>query len=627
MILLSASKLGKAFVENVVFDGVSFHIEEHDKIGFVGVNGAGKTTLLCTLLDQKYADSGEIFVNKETKIGYMQQHADIVSDKTVWEEIMTVYEDMLSLERSLDEIARQIEHSNDLDTLIKKQSLLLERFERRGGYQYKSIAKASLLGLGFSESDLTKPFETLSGGQKTRVLLCKILLGESNLLLLDEPTNHLDIASVEWLEAFLRDYSGAFVIISHDRYFLDRVTNKTFELENRHLTVYNGNYTRYLALKEEALLSKERTYENTKREIDRIEGIIEQQRRWNRERNYKTIASKQKEIERLEKTLDAPEREPDKLRFHFHINTGGGNDVLICSSLAMAYGIKKVFSDIDVDIKKRERVFLLGENGCGKTTLFKLIAGTLSPIDGQIRFGANVTAGYYDQAQENLDYTKTVFDEVYDAYPKMTVTEIRNALAAFLFTGDDVFKTIDTLSGGERAKVSLLKLMLSGANLLLLDEPTNHLDISSREALEDALLHYEGTLFVISHDRYFINKLAKRVLYMQDSALTNYDGNYDYFLEKFKGAPKEKETVKTSNKEAYIEQKRRESEKRRNAGRLKRIEEKIEQYENETAKKETLLLSDEYATDHIKATELLEQIQALKAELDTLYDEWESLAQ
>ena len=626
MILLSASKLNKAFVEDVVFEDVSFHVEDRDKIGFVGVNGAGKTTLFRSLLNPSYADSGEVFTNKETVIGYMQQHADITSDKTVWEELMTVYADMLGLEEALETVARQIEEgTGDLDALVARQSSLLERFERRGGYLYKNIAKSSLIGLGFCEDDLNKPFETLSGGQKTRVLLCKILLSDANLLLLDEPTNHLDIASVEWLESFLRDYAGAFVIISHDRYFLDRVTNKTFELENQRLTVYNGNYTRYLALKEEARLAKQRQYDNTKREIDRIEGIIEQQKRWNQERNYKTIASKQKEIDRLEKTLDAPEREPDKLRFHFHINAVGGNDVLMCHSLAMAYGIHKIFSGVDIDIKKREHVFLLGDNGCGKTTLFKLLTGDLRPIDGEIRFGAGVQVGYYDQAQENLHNEKTVLDEVYDAYPKMTITELRNALAAFLFVGDDVFKPISALSGGERAKVSLLKLMLSGANLLLLDEPTNHLDISSREALEDALLHYEGTLFIISHDRYFINKLASRVLYMQNCGLTNYVGNYDYFLEKFKGVQTQKETVKASNKESYQEQKRREAEKRKNANRFHRLEEQIEQLEGEIAQKEELLLSDEYATDHVKATELLGQVQELKDELERLYEEWEEL--
>ncbi|HIV03283.1 MAG TPA: ABC-F type ribosomal protection protein [Candidatus Aphodoplasma excrementigallinarum] len=628
MIVLSASKLNKAFVEDIVFEDVSFHIEDHDKIGFVGVNGAGKTTLFKSLLHPSYADSGEVFTNKETVIGYMQQHADITSDKTVWEELMTVYADMLGLEKELDAIARQIEDgTGDLNALIERQAALLERFERRGGYLYKNIAKSSLIGLGFAEDDLNKPFETLSGGQKTRVLLCKILLSDANLLLLDEPTNHLDISSVEWLENFLRDYNGAFVIISHDRYFLDRVTNKTLELENRKLTVYNGNYTRYLALKEEARLAKQRQYENTKREIDRIEGIIEQQKRWNQERNYKTIASKQKEIDRLEKTLDAPESEPAGLRFRFHINAVGGNDVLRCSSLAMAYGIKKIFSGVELDIKKKEHVFLLGENGCGKTTLFKLLTGDLHPIDGEIHFGAGVQVGYYDQAQENLHEEKTVLDEVYDAYPGMSLTEVRNALGAFLFHDDDVFKPISALSGGERAKVSLLKLMLSGANLLLLDEPTNHLDISSREALEDALLHYEGTLFIVSHDRYFINKIADRILYMQNHGLTNYAGNYDYFLEKFKGVETEKTAAKPSNKETYQEQKRREAEKRKTANRFKRVEEQIEQLEEEVRQQEALLLSDEYATDHIKASELLEQVQKRKDELEQLYAEWETLGE
>lgn len=618
----------KAFVEDVIFEDVSFHIEDKDKIGFVGVNGAGKTTLFRSLLNPSYADGGEVFTNKNTVIGYMQQHADITSDKTVWEELMTVYSDMLELEQSLERIAHEIETCADgLDELVEKQASMRENFERRGGYTYQNFAKASLMGLGFAEDELNKPFEALSGGQKTRVLLCKILLSDANLLLLDEPTNHLDIASVEWLEGFLRDYNGAFLIISHDRYFLDRVTNKTFELENQKLTVYNGNYTRYLSLKEEARLAKERQYENTKREIERIEGIIEQQRRWNREKNIKTAESKQKVVDRLVKTLEKPESEPDKLRFHFHINTVGGNDVLACQSLAAAYGIHKIFSGIDIAVKKRERVFLLGENGCGKTTLFKLLTGALRPIDGEIRFGAGVQIGYYDQAQENLHYDKTVLDEVYDAYPKMSLTDVRNALAAFLFVSDDVFKPISALSGGERAKVSLLKLMLSGANFLLLDEPTNHLDISSREALEDALLHYEGTLFIISHDRYFINKIADRVLYMQSRSLTNYVGNYDYFLEKSKETVTEKDIVKTTGKVSYQEQKRREAEKRKQANRLKRLEEQIEQMEGEIAAQKELLATEEYATDYVKASELLTHVQAMEAELETLYLDWDALGE
>lgn len=628
MILLNASKLNKAFAEDVIFHDVSFNISDRDKIGFVGANGAGKTTLFRTLLNPSYADSGEVFTNRDTVIGYMQQHADLHSDNTVFEEVMHSYDDMLRIESELEQISHDIENTNgEISDLIERQARLMAHFERRGGYTYKNIARSSLVGLGFDPDELDKPFETLSGGQKTRVLLCKILLSNANLLLLDEPTNHLDISSVEWLENFLINYNGAFIIISHDRYFLDRICNKTFELENGVLTSYNGNYSRYLALKEEARLAKQRQYENTAREIHRIEGIIEQQKRWNREKNIKTAQSKQKIIDKLEQTLEAPDASVGKIRFSFHITAVGGNDVLSCRNIAMAYGINKLFSGVDIDIKKKEHVFLLGENGCGKTTLFKILTGALSPIDGEFRYGSNIEVGYYDQTQESLHYDKTVIDEIYDEYPKMNLTEIRNALASFLFVGDDVFKPISALSGGERAKVSLLKLMLSGANLLFLDEPTNHLDISSREALENALLGYEGTLFIVSHDRYFINKLADRILYMQSGGLTNYAGNYDYFLEKFRPQPDNKVSAKTSNKESYLEQKRLEAEKRKNASKLARTEERIDELENEIDEKNQLLLSDEYATDYIKATELSEQIESLKAELDSLYVEWETLSE
>ncbi|MBE7027155.1 MAG: ABC-F family ATP-binding cassette domain-containing protein [Ruminococcaceae bacterium] len=628
LILLNASKLNKSFGEDVVFSDVSFNISDKDKIGFVGVNGAGKTTLFRALLDTSYADGGEVFINKETRIGYMQQHADLHSDNTVFEEVMSVYTDMLSLEEELEAISKSIENGEgNLEELIARQSRLMARFESRGGYTYKSIARSSLIGLGFDESELGKPFETLSGGQKTRVLLCKILLSDSNLLLLDEPTNHLDISSVEWLENFLINYNGAFMVISHDRYFLDKICNRTFELENNTFTAYDANYSRYLKLKEEYKLAKQRRYDNTAKEIQRLEGIIEQQKRWNREKNIKTAESKQKVIDKLEKTLEVVEKEPGKIHFSFNSAPCTSNDILSVHSLSMAYGIHKLFSNISFEIKKNEHVFLLGDNGCGKTTFFKILTGALSSIDGEFSVGKSVQIGYYDQTQENLSYDKTVLDEVYDAYPKLSLTEIRNALAAFLFTGDDVFKTIDTLSGGERARVSLVKLMLSGANFLFLDEPTNHLDISSREALEEALSSYDGTLFIVSHDRYFINKLAHRVLYMQNSSVTNYQGNYDYFLEKFKPALDIKEVVSATNKDVYLEKKRAESQKRKNAATLEKTEKQIAEIEEKINESNALLLTDEYATDYIKASQLSEEISALQAQLDELYIKWEELSE
>ncbi len=626
MILLNLSKVQKSFGTDVLFSDVSFHIGEKDKIGFVGANGAGKTTLFKIMLRKMAADSGDIFQNKLTNIGYMEQQTNLTSDRTVYGELMTVFGHLKNLERELAEVAEQIAGQNgDLLALADRQHRLQETYEREGGFTYQSVAKASLLGLGFSEKELSMPFDSLSGGQKTRVFLCKILLSQANLLFLDEPTNHLDIQSVEWLENFLRDYNGAFVVISHDRYFLDRVSNRIFELENQRLTVYDGNYSTYVKLKEERRQAQERQYENTQREIQRIEGIIEQQRRWNREKNIKTAESKQKQVDRLAATLDKPLEAPDGIRFSFTMNRGGGNDVLVCDGLSMRFGEKRLFEGLNLHVIKGERVFLLGPNGCGKTTLFKLVTGEHVPKGGTLKLGANIDIGYYDQTQDHLDYSKTVFGEVADSYPKLTQTEIRNALAAFLFRGDDVFKEIASLSGGERAKVTLLKLMISGANFLLLDEPTNHLDISSREMLEKALLGYEGTLLVVSHDRYFVNKLASRVCYMTGNGLENYLGNYDYFLEKHKLPQTEQKEEKCSGKNDYRRKKQMEAEERKRKNRLKKTEEEIAKTEEQIEACKAQLALPECATDYIRAAELTEKLDGMNETLLSLYAEWEEL--
>ncbi len=633
MIVLNVSKMGKAFGEEALFSDVSFQIDQKDKIGFVGVNGAGKTTLFRILLEQLSADTGAVTKSRDTKIGYLRQHVEAHSDKTVYDELLEVFFDVEEIEKQLEQIACEIERgTGDISALVEKQTRLHEAYDARGGFTYKSIAKAALLGLGFREEELTMPFASLSGGQKTRVLLCKTLLGNSNLLLLDEPTNHLDISAVEWLEAFLRDYQGAFVIISHDRYFLDRVTNKTIELENQKIEVYDGNYSAYMAKKSENRTAQQRQYENTQREIKRIEGIIEQQRRWNRERNLRTAASKQKAADKLRQTLQKPQDSPDGIGFHFKMNETGGNEVLTCENLGMAFGDKRLFSHVDLRIMRQECVFLLGANGCGKTTLFKILTGQFLPKEGSFRLGSNVKAGYYDQAQQDLCADKTVFDEVCDAYPGLSQTEIRNALAAFLFCGDDVFKTVGMLSGGEKARVSLLKLMLSGANLLLLDEPTNHLDISSREALEEALLSFEGTIFAISHDRYFINKLADRICDMSGGTLRSYVGNYDYFVEKKQELAQrtseksaQEDAAELSGKDAYRLQKQRESEKRKRAGAQKRIEEAIAHTEAQIKAHGDTLSLPEYATDYIKASEVMDELKRLEGELMALYEAWEAL--
>lgn len=624
---LNLSKISKAFGERVLFSDVSLEIGDHDKIGFVGANGAGKTTLFQILLNQLTPDSGEVFRNRDTRLGYMSQHAGLESDRTVWDELMTVFAPLQQLEQELETIAYDIQSgAGDVASMTQRQHMLSEQYEAAGGFTYQSVAKASLMGLGFTQRECSMPFAQLSGGQKTRVMLCKILLSDANLLLLDEPTNHLDIASVEWLEGFLRDYKGAFVVISHDRYFLNRVANRMLELEHGRIVSYRGNYDDFLRLKEENQRTLERQYQNTQKEIKRIEGIIEQQRRWNREKNIKTAESKQKQIDRLQAGLVKPENAPAGIDFTFRTRPGGGRDVLICEEVAMGFDGKHLFRQLNLHITKGERVFLLGPNGCGKTTLLRLITGSLTPPSGTIQVGANIQIGYYDQTQESLDFSKTVMDEVHDAYPAMTDTEVRNALACFLFRGDDVFKQIADLSGGERAKVSLCKLMLSGANFLLLDEPTNHLDVSSREALENALLGYNGTLLLVSHDRYFINKLADRVCYMDVNGLTAYLGNYDTFLEKRAphAAPAENKTAMASGRESYQQQKQREAERRRVENHLRKTEEAIAQAEQELNALQADL--EQCGADYIKAAELTQQTEEAEHRLEQLYADWEELS-
>lgn len=627
MQLLGVNNISMSFADRVLFSAVSFDVYDGEKIGFVGVNGCGKTTLFHILRDEISPDEGNVHISGGIKIGYMEQFACKDSVRTLLDETLNIFSDLQDLELQLEELHDKIDLGNCAPEIIERQTQLQEQFERDGGLTFRSRAAAALTGLGFSEEDLKLPVGVLSGGQRSKLQLAKLLLSNADLLLLDEPTNHLDIKSVEWLERFLGDYRGAFIVISHDRYFLDKVTERTLELENHHIRDYKGNYTRYLELKAEARENQERVYDRTMREIKRVEGIIEQQKRWNQAHNYVTIASKQKSIERLEQTLDKPEDMPEAIRFSFRAADGCGNDVLEARNLTLGFDGKTLFNGVNLDIKRGERVFLIGDNGCGKTSLFRVLMGQYQPLGGDFRFGTRVQVGYFDQQQRGLSEEKTALDEVWDTYPRMSETEVRSALAVFLFKGDDVYKRVSELSGGERARIALLKLMLSGANFLLLDEPTNHLDITSCEALESALAGYDGTLLVISHDRYLINKLANRVYHLTSAGAVNYLGNYDYYLERtvkdLETVPAKTERVQSEQALSYKQRKERESERRKLSGKVTRLEKMIEELDRKIDEM-TEKLSN--LADYKEAMELSEQIEQLRQEQETTMEEWEQVS-
>ena len=629
---LSVRNLTMTFIERNLFTDVSFDVEERDKVGFIGANGVGKTTLFKILNGEISPVSGTVTFSKNVRPGYMEQHACNNPRADVYHELLSVFDYLSDMETEISALAHQIDNkSGNLNELVERQTMLIEQFERAGGLTYKSRTRSALLGLGFSENDFTMPVGNLSGGQRSKLCLAKLLLSQSNMLLLDEPTNHLDIDAIAWLEGFLRDFKGAMIIISHDRYFLDNVTNKTIELEHNRAMVYKGSYSEFVKKKESVNESLKNKYEHDLKEIKRIEGIVEQQKRWGQAHNFITAASKQKEADRIKDQLVAPESELETMRMHFEPRCESGNDVLICKNLAKAFDDKQLFKNVDIHIRKGERVFIIGGNGCGKTTLFRILTGKTPMDSGEYDYGANVEVGYFDQMQQNLDLSKTALDEVWDTFPNMTQTEVRSALASFLFKGEEVFKPLSKMSGGERARVSLLKLMLKGSNFLLLDEPTNHLDASSREELEKTLLDYSGTMLIVSHDRYFINKIADRILLLTNGGVKEYLGNYDYYLER--STAEKQGAVPTENKKDkkekpqndYFLQKQKQSEERKRQTKLKKAESEIERLDEEIAKTQELLSSEEVAADYEKLMELSKLLEDLQKQQEEQYEIWEEL--
>ena len=626
MAVLSVQNLKMEFGERLLFDSVSFEVGEHEKIGFIGSNASGKTTLFKLIIGELEPSGGEIFKGKNVKVGYLEQHACANSTKNVYDELESVFSPLMEKEHRLEELSELIDGGNgDINAMIAEQQRLQSEFESGGGLTYRSRTRSALTGLGFSQSDFSLPCSKLSGGQRSKLALGKLLLSEPDLILLDEPTNHIDLISLEWLESFLKDFRGSAIIISHDRYFLDNVTTKTMLLDHESISVWNGGYSRFLEQKTEQDELDRRHYERQMEEIHRLEGIVEQQKRW---RHFITAESKQKMLDKKLAQVNAPKNENRTLEFSFGDVSRTGDEVLNVSGLSKSFGENHLFDNVEFGIRRGERAFLLGANGCGKTTLLKILMGIENADSGSFDFGTGVKPGYFDQTLSSLDYSKTAIDEIWDEHRDFTETRVRTLLGSFLFAGDDVYKKIDCLSGGEKARLSILKLMLSGANFLLLDEPTNHLDIPSREALEEALLSFGGTMLVVSHDRYFINKLSTRVLCIGMDGAQTVDGGYDDYAGRLTAEAQEKVRVsKTVGKggEDYKRRKEQESELRRTVTALKRIEDRISAIDGELAAVGSRLSDPGVSADYEQVLELTGLIDSLNDEQMRLMSEWEKL--
>ncbi len=634
--ILACHGISKSFGENVIVTEGSFHIEDHEKAALVGPNGAGKTTLLKMLVGELPSDGGEIILTKGKTLGYLAQHQDMVSGGTIYEEVKLAKADIIAMEKQLRSIELELKHlkGDALSSRLETYHRLTAAFERENGYAYESEICGVLKGLGFGEEDFSKPVGTLSGGQKTRVSLGKLLLTKPDILLLDEPTNHLDLNSIAWLETYLLNYPGAVLIVSHDRYFLDRVVTKILEIELGNLTAYTGNYSAYAEKKRQLREAKLKEYLNQQQEIKHHEAVIEKLRSFNREKSIKRAESREKMLEKIK-----PVEKPVEMNTEIHLNLEpsriSGNDVLTVEALGKSFPNQVLFEDVSFEIKRGEHIAIIGDNGTGKTTLLKILNQVLPADTGTFTLGTNVEIGYYDQEHHVLHMDKTIFDEISDDYPELTNTRIRNMLAAFLFTGDDVFKRIGDLSGGERGRVSLAKLMLSRANFLILDEPTNHLDISSKEILEKALNDYTGTLLYVSHDRYFINQTATRILDLVNHTFVNYIGNYDYYLEKREeltavyagGEDTVFDSVETvsETKLSWQEQKEAQARERKRQNELKKTEERITCLEERDAEIDGLMMLEEVFTNSVRCQELANEKAEIATELEELYERWEEL--
>lgn len=624
MAILSADNLSVSFGERTLFAPFSMEIGEGEKIGLIGMNGAGKTTLFKLLTGELESDTGGIVRQKGLRVGYMEQIVASSSNQTAYEAALSVFDPLIKAEQQLEALQSALD-GGDEKTITLYHDLLM-RFERDGGLTYKARTRSALLGLGLGEEQLNLPLRSLSGGQLSKISLARLLLGDAQLMLLDEPTNHLDIPSVEWLEAFLRSCRSAAIIISHDRYFLDAVTTRTLEIEHGRVADFKGPYTPYMAFKKEQREIARRHYENTMAEIRRLEAVVKQQHQWNREKNIRTADSKQKEIDRLYEGLVKPESEVEGIRFAFKPKAAGSNDTVMVHDLSKAYTDTPLYSGVNFTVRRGERVFLLGANGCGKTTLLK----QLMREGGSVRFGTSVSVSYFDQTQSDLTDSNTALEEIQNIYPDRTESELRGALAAFLFKGDDVFKKVGSLSGGERARLAILKIMLSGSNFLLLDEPTNHLDVYSRQALESALAAYGGTMLIVSHDRRFIDSLADRIFVMEKGGITVYDGNYSYYAQKRQDSQPE-ETAKPKAQpgaggQAYKEKKRIQSEIRRLRTAVKQAEEEIAAAEAQLESLNAQLSDPQTAADYQLTMELTEKCRLCEEIITDAMAKWEEFS-